>query len=179
MMVKSIARLVAILLTINSNAAQTDYIHQLSSSKILVSNRNLQLNNVQSSFTYLQTGFGARQYSFLNWESQAMFLNVHNNKKFNVTADFQLHEDFIYPNCPSHLASTIGISLKNAGWCGTIRYPYLDNGLESASTVVLSRNNLPIEFVAEYQTGMYSFGFTAENFLNAEWNTHQVKTESR
>lgn len=104
-------------------------------------------------------------------DDQAVYLPIHSSNKLTVSTDLELQCDEVSQHVPPHIASTVGLCLQHAtGWSGTIRYPYLDNGLESSSNVALIGNRIGIDFSASYTSDRYCIGLSAENLLNQYWN---------
>lgn len=83
------------------------------------------------------------------------------------------------PLAPS-LTSTGGITLKNEkGLSASLRYRYIDDRPANESNTVTAQGYFLLDAVANYELQHYTFGLTAENLLNAEWNQAQFDTESR
>lgn len=122
----------------------------------------------------------APHFSFLNCDASSMCFEINTNRKYTLSGNLQLQEDQICHRVPTHVASTFGFSFQHIrGWQTSVQYSFLDNGIESSSNVVLSRNLLPVDLNLSYQADRFSFGVSAENFLNMQWNLNKPTSPSR
>jgi hypothetical protein len=113
------------------------------------------------------------------WEiTQHLFADMDLNYNHGRYLDLPEGENFI-PLAPS-FTSTGGLSLKNEkGVSASLRYRYIDDRPANESNTVRAQGYFLLDAVMSYQLKNYSFGLTAENLLNAEWNQAQFDTESR
>ena len=103
-----------------------------------------------------------------------MDLNFNHGRYLDLPED----ENFI-PLAPS-LTSTGGISLKNEkGLSGSLRYRFIDDRPANEGNTVTAKGYFLLDAVAQYEFKHYTFGLSAENLLNSEWNQAQFDTESR
>lgn len=87
-------------------------------------------------------------------------------------------ENFI-PLAPA-LTSTGGITMKNQkGLSGSLRYRFIDSRPANESNTVQAKGYFLLDAVVNYDVKQFTFGITAENLLNTEWNEAQFDTESR
>jgi hypothetical protein len=139
-----------------------------------------------STSRFVNVGFPVDKYysinhriSLLNCANQSMQIEINGNRKFTIASTCELQQDVISHRLPCHIASTFGFSFQHTkGWNTSVRYSFLDNGIESATNVVLSRNNLPVDLNISYEIDRFSFGLSAENFMNMQWNLAHLKTQS-
>lgn len=110
--------------------------------------------------------------------TKVIFADMDVNYNHGRYTDLPDGENFI-PLAPS-LTSTGGISLKNEkGLSASLRYRYIDDRPANENNTVRAQGYFLLDAVMNYQLKNYSFGLTAENLLNAEWNQAQFDTESR
>lgn len=110
--------------------------------------------------------------------TKVLFADMDLNYNHGRYLDLPEGENFI-PLAPS-LTSTGGLSLKNEkGLSASIRYRYIDDRPANERNTVRAQGYFLLDAVMNYQLKNYSFGLTAENLLNAEWNQAQFDTESR
>jgi hypothetical protein len=110
--------------------------------------------------------------------TKVIFADMDLNYNHGRYIDLPEGENFI-PLAPS-LTSTGGLSLKNEkGLSASIRYRYIDDRPANENNTVRAQGYFLLDAVMTYQLKNYSFGLTAENLLNSEWNQAQFDTESR
>lgn len=110
--------------------------------------------------------------------TKTLFVDADVNYNHGRYLDLPKGENFI-PLAPA-LTSTGGLTLKNEkGLSASLRYRYIDDRPANESNTVTATGYFLLDAVMNYERENYTFGLSAENLLNAEWNQAQFDTESR
>lgn len=110
--------------------------------------------------------------------TKTLFADADVNYNHGRYLDLPEGENFI-PLAPA-LTSTGGLTLKNEkGLSASLRYRFIDDRPANESNTVTATGYFLLDAVMNYECRNYTFGLTAENLLNSEWNQAQFDTESR
>lgn len=107
-----------------------------------------------------------------------IFADADLNYNHGRYTDLPEGENFI-PLAPA-FTSTGGLSYKSQkGLNASLRYRYIDTRPANENNTVQALGYFLMDAVVNYDVKAFTFGVTAENLLNAEWNEAQFDTESR
>lgn len=117
-------------------------------------------------------------FAFRTEITKTIFADVDVNYNHGRYLELPEGANFI-PLAPS-LTSTGGITLKNEkGLSASLRYRYIDDRPANENNTVTALGYFLLDAVMNYECKHYTFGLSAENLLNSEWNQAQFDTESR
>ncbi len=77
------------------------------------------------------------------------------------------------------LTSVAGLTIKNKGFSGSLRYRYIDDRPANNDNSVVALGYFLVDAVVKYRVKKYEFGITIENVLNVDWNEAEFDTTTR
>ena len=107
-----------------------------------------------------------------------LFLDADANYTHGRSVEESKGQDYI-PLAPD-FTTTVGISLKNyKSWSGGLQYRYLKSRSANEDNSIIAKGYMITDANINYEWNKLTFGLSAENIFNTEWNETQFATESR